>query len=335
VGQNLPSLHRLRLKGRCRCDSHPPGEDALSATEAPGHNLVAIITGSGRGIGRAVASRLAADGMKVVVNDVGVDLMGIRNDGSVAEAVANDIRAEGGQAIANNDSVATMEGAEAMVSDALNAFGRLDVLVNNAGVMRDIDFLEMSEEDWEYVYGVNLKGVFACSRAAARSMAARGGGQIINMSSINAFGFSSMSDLVPHRANYAATKAGVLGLTWALAGELAEHRITCNAVLPTATTRLMTQARERRISAGIPTSERALVERDPDTVARLVAGLTSVECRDVTGQVLHIDGEHVSLYRRPVAGGSVHLAQMGSAEIGRAIRTAVEARPTCSEDRPS
>lgn len=260
---------------------------------------VVVVTGAGRGIGRGVAETCADAGMRVVVNDVGVELDGTGQDASLADTVVAGIRARGGEAIATTHTVATLDGASATIDAAVATFGRVDVLVANAGVMRDVPFLEMREEDWTTVVDVNLTGVFAACRAAAPRMAAQGGGRILAMSSINAYGTSSMNDVVPTRANYSASKAGVLGLVWALAGELASRHITCNAVMPTASTRLMTAAQERRRAMGLPVAERALVQRDPRTVARLVLGLLAPTAAALTGQVFQVDRDLVTHHRFP------------------------------------
>lgn len=270
---------------------------------------VAIVTGSGRGIGRAVAMHLAAQGMQVVVNDIGARLGEQSSDPSVAAAVAGEIHEAGGEAIWNTHSIATVEGAAQVAADAVAAFGRVDLLVNNAGLMRDVPFLDMSDADWDLVYEVNLKGTFACTRAAARIMTRHGGGRVVNMSSINALGVSSRSATIPTRANYSAAKAGVLGLTWALATELASAGITCTAVFPTATTRLMEAARARREAAGEPVPEHARETRDPLSVAHLVGILARAEANRVNGRVFHIDGELVRVLDRPEAVASFRLRE--------------------------
>lgn len=300
---------------------------------------VAIVTGSGRGIGRAVATHLATQGMRVVVNDIGAGLGEQSSDPSVAAAVADEIREAGGDAIWNSHSVATVEGADQLVADAVGAYGRVDLLVNNAGVMRDVSFLEMSDTDWDLVYEVNLKGTFACTRAAARIMAGQGEGRVVNMSSINALGISSRSATISTRANYSAAKAGVLGLTWALATELAPAGITATAVFPTATTRLMEAARARREATGEAVPEHARVAtRDPMSVARLVGALARAQASSVNGRIFHIDGELVRILGRPEAVASFHLGDEltvleGMARLEDAVAATTPDAPTAPGPR--
>src|SRR5215470_17376538 len=188
---------------------------------------VAVITGAGGGIGKAVAQLFASEGAHVVVNDVGGARDGTGTDAAPAERVVEEIRASGGQACANFDSVASSEGAEKVVKMALDHFGRVDVLVNNAGILRDKTLLKMDESMWDEVIAVHLKGTFLCTQAAARQMVAQGeGGRIVNTTSVSGllgnFG----------QANYSAAKAGIYGLSRTAAIELQKHRITVNAIAP-------------------------------------------------------------------------------------------------------
>jgi NAD(P)-dependent dehydrogenase (short-subunit alcohol dehydrogenase family) len=261
---------------------------------------VAIITGAGRGIGRAIAVLMASRGAKVVVNDLGTTLEGATTNVDVATAVVDEIVEVGGEAVASNASAATTVGAETMVRTALDAFGRIDILVNNAGIMRDGPFLEMDEAAWDDVIAVNLRAAFCCTHAAARLMADQGYGRVVNMSSISAFGQSGIASEMVGRANYSAAKAGLLGLTWSLAGELSSYGITCNAVMPTATTRLMLAARERRAAAGIETPPEGIIERDPEDAAHLVASLASEAAAQTNGRVFWIDRGRICLYDPPI-----------------------------------
>jgi NAD(P)-dependent dehydrogenase (short-subunit alcohol dehydrogenase family) len=194
---------------------------------------VAIITGSGGGIGRAHALLFAREGAKVVVNDLGGARDGVGNDASAANKVVSEIKAAGGEATANHDSVATDEGAKHIVEAAVKAYGRADILVNNAGILRDKSFLKMDREMWDSVVAVHLTGTFLCSQAFAKQAVAQGGGgRIVNTTSVSGmqgnFG----------QANYAAAKAGIYGLTRTLSIELQKHRITVNALAPIAKTRM-------------------------------------------------------------------------------------------------
>src|SRR5690606_27584690 len=193
---------------------------------------VAVITGAGHGIGRATALLFAREGARVVVNDLGTERDGSPGEGSAAEQVVADIQAAGGTAAANRDDVATATGAAHVVQSALETFGGLDVLVNNAGILRDKSLLKMDEAMWDAVVNVHLKGTFLCTQAAARHMKSAGGGRIVNTTSISGmlgnFG----------QSNYAAAKAGIYGLTRTASLELQRYNITVNAVAPLAKTRM-------------------------------------------------------------------------------------------------
>ena len=193
-------------------------------------NKVAIITGSGRGIGRAEALAFAAEGARVVVNDVGVESDGSGGSKSPADEVVSEIRALGGEAVANYDSVAEYTSAAALINTALEAFGRLDVLVNNAAIFNDILFADLTEQEWDRMIAVDLKGVFNTCKHAVPVMIEQGYGRIINTA-------SSQWRNPEGRAAYAAAKGGVVSLTWDLAWELRNHGITVNAIAPMATTR--------------------------------------------------------------------------------------------------
>src|SRR5215510_2724100 len=189
---------------------------------------VAIITGAGTGIGRAHALAFAKEGAKVVVNDLGGDRSGSGKGSEAADRVVQEIKAAGGEAVANYESVATREGAESILWTALSKYGRVDILVNNAGVLRDRSLLNMSDADWDVVNSVHLKGTFYCSQQVARFLKVQGkGGRIINT--------TSLSGLMGNfgQANYSAAKAGIYGLTRTAHMELYEkHKITVNAIAP-------------------------------------------------------------------------------------------------------
>ena len=194
---------------------------------------VVVITGAGAGIGRAHALAFAKEGAKVVVNDLGGDRAGGGKGSEAADAVVAEIKAAGGEAVANYDTVATREGADGILWSALSKFGRADVLVNNAGVLRDRSFLNLSDADWDLVQAVHLKGTYYCCQTFARHLKVQGeGGRIINT--------TSLSGLLGNfgQGNYSAAKAGIYGLTRTLAIELAKLRVTVNAIAPVALTRM-------------------------------------------------------------------------------------------------
>ena len=243
---------------------------------------IAIITGAGGGIGRAEALCFAAEGAKVVVNDRGGARDGSGADGSVATRVVDEIRAAGGEAVANSDDVATKAGAEALVKAAVDAFGRVDVLVNNAGILRDKTLLKMDEESWDAVVAVHLKGTFLCTQAVTKQLLAQGeGGRIVNTTSVSGmignFG----------QANYAAAKAGIYGLTRTAAIELQKHRITVNAVAPVAKTRM---------TEDLPMFH-GLDSLTAEHVAPAALYLASDLVGDKTGHVLAVAGSQMYAYK--------------------------------------
>jgi NAD(P)-dependent dehydrogenase (short-subunit alcohol dehydrogenase family) len=193
----------------------------------------AIVTGAGRGLGRSEAMALAEAGASVVINDLGSALTGGAEDVLVADEVVREIEEAGGKAVASYADIATGEGAQEVVWTALNKFGRLDVLVNNAGIIRDRTLVNMTEEEWDAVQRVHMKGTFLVSRNAARAMKTQGeGGAIVNTTSI-----SGLAGVFGH-PNYASAKAGIYGFTRAIAQELHRYNIRVNAVCPHAYTRM-------------------------------------------------------------------------------------------------
>lgn len=186
---------------------------------------VAIVTGSGRGIGRAEAMLLASEGARVVVNDVFIEKRGEPDAESVAERVVKEIRDTGGAAVARTASVTSMEGAQQIVNTALNEFGRLDLLINNAGNVRPGEIYNMPERDWDRVIQVHLKGAFTLIRYASPILCKQGDGVIINTGSESGLGHAGM-------ANYSAAKEGIVGLTRAVARELGRFGVRCNAIRP-------------------------------------------------------------------------------------------------------
>jgi NAD(P)-dependent dehydrogenase (short-subunit alcohol dehydrogenase family) len=243
---------------------------------------VVIVTGAGGGIGRAHARLFAQQGAKLVVNDVGGARDGAGNDSSAANAVVEEIRAAGGNAVANHDSVATADGAGRLVETAVKAFGRVDVLVNNAGILRDKSFLKMDEGMWDAVIAVHLKGSFLCSQLFAKQVVTQGGGgRIVNTTSVSGmlgnFG----------QANYSAAKAGIYGLTRTTSIELQKHRITVNAIAPIAKTRM---TEDLPMFQGVDTLT-------AEHIAPAVLFLASDLCGDRTGHVLAAAGARMYAFK--------------------------------------
>ncbi|HXH20838.1 MAG TPA: SDR family NAD(P)-dependent oxidoreductase, partial [Dehalococcoidia bacterium] len=210
---------------------------------------VAVVTGAGRGIGRGIALLMAKEGAKVVVNDLGGNTDGTGVDQGPAMEVVEEIRKAGGTAVPNFDSVASVQGGENIIKTALDNFGRIDILVNNAGILRDRMIFNMTEEEWDAVIAVHLKGQYCTIKPASILMRQQRWGRIVN--------FSSTSGLIGNagQANYGAAKAGVAGLTRVVARDLGRYGVTCNAIAPVAATRLTATvpaaARDLRARAGI------------------------------------------------------------------------------------
>jgi NAD(P)-dependent dehydrogenase (short-subunit alcohol dehydrogenase family) len=243
---------------------------------------VAIVTGAGGGIGRAHARLLASEGAKVVVNDLGGSRDGSGLDATPANQVVAEIVAAGGTAVANHDDVATPAGAAAIVKASVDAFGRADVLVNNAGILRDKSFLKMDEAMWDAVVEVHLKGTFLVSQLFAKQIVAQGGGgRIVNTTSVSGmlgnFG----------QANYSAAKAGIYGLTRTMSIELQKHRVTVNAIAPIAKTRM---TEDLPMFQGVDTLT-------PEHIAPAALFLASDLCGDRTGHVLAIAGARVYAFK--------------------------------------
>lgn len=252
---------------------------------------VVIVTGAGRGIGRAHALAFAAEGASVVVNDVGVALDGTGTEAAPAQQVVDEIEAAGGSAVANYDDVADWSGAQRLVNTAIEQFGRLDVLVNNAGFLRDRMLANLGEDEWDAVIRVHLKGHFAPMRHAvaywrAESKAGRQPeARVINTSS----GAGLMGSV--GQGNYSAAKAGIAALTVVAAVEFARYGVTVNAIAPAARTRMTETAFAESMAA--PTD--GFDAMAPENVAPLVVWLGSGESAAVTGRVFEVEGGKVSV----------------------------------------
>jgi NAD(P)-dependent dehydrogenase (short-subunit alcohol dehydrogenase family) len=239
----------------------------------------AIVTGAGRGIGRGHAHLLAAEGARVVVNDL---------DRAEADAVVKEITDAGGEAVANTDNVATWTGGEALVQQAIETFGSLDILVNNAGILRDAMTFNLTEDEWDAVINVHMKGHMSTCRAAAVHFRQRGKageeftGRIINTTSESGmFGQAG-------QVNYSAAKAGIISMTLVLAREFRKYNVTANCVCPRALTRM---------TASVPGADEYMQgpEWNPDNIAPVVCFLASDEAADVNGQVIVVWGTRVHL----------------------------------------
>ncbi len=244
---------------------------------------VVLVTGAGGGIGRAEALLFAREGAKVVVNDVGGARDGTGSGDAAAAKVVEEIKAGGGAAVANYDSVASPEGVARLMKTAIDVFGRLDVVVNNAGILRDKSLLKMDEEMWDSVVSVHLKGTFLCTQAAAKIMVSQGGGgRIINTTSVSGM----MGNF--GQANYAAAKAGIYGLTRTAAIELQKHRITVNAIAPIAKTRM---------TEDLPMFQSGMDALTPEHIAPAAMFLGSDLCADRTGHVLAVAGQQMYIFK--------------------------------------
>jgi NAD(P)-dependent dehydrogenase (short-subunit alcohol dehydrogenase family) len=254
---------------------------------------VAIVTGAGRGIGRSVALLLASEGASVVVADLGVAVDGSGRDSGPAHDTVAAIAEAGGKAIANSSDIADHAAAEDLVGTAIEEFGRLDVLVNVAGILRDRMIFNMTEQEWDDVIRVHLKGTFNTTKFAAaywrslRDETAQN--RIIN--------FTSVSGLhgAPGQPNYAAAKMGIVGLTYSSANALAKYGVTVNAISPGAATRMTESVPEERRRVRSAADD----ERSPDNVAPIVAYLASEQSGWINGRIIHSSGYEVALYSNP------------------------------------
>jgi 3-oxoacyl-[acyl-carrier protein] reductase len=257
----------------------------------------AVVTGAGRGIGREVALLLAKEGARVIVNDPGVGRGGEKTDERPADEVVAEIEKAGGRAIANYDSVADYLKAGLMVKQCVDEFGAIDILVNVAGNLRERMIWNMSEDDFDSVVSVHLKGHWNMAHHAVKYMRQAGFGRIVNFSSDAYRGSVG-------QCNYSASKAGIIGLTRAVAKETARYGITVNAICPSADTRMtvndaVKENRRRRFEAGLMTKaeyERTLLPRGPEYIAPMVAYLCLEQADYINGQVFHVERGRINTY---------------------------------------
>ena len=257
---------------------------------------VAIITGAGRGIGREHALLFAAEGAKVVVNDLGGNLDGSTSTQSPAEQVVDEIRAAGGEAVANHDDIASWEGGARLIQTALDAFGDLHVLVNNAGILRDRVLVNLSEEDWDSVIHVHLKGHFVPTRHAAAYWREQAkAGKDVKAAIINT---SSTSGLIGNvgQSNYGAAKAGIAAFTVIIAEELGRYGVRANAIAPAARTRMTESTPGLSDVVKAPGDAAAFDAWDPANISPLVATLAMEDCA-ATGQVFFVQGGTVRRFQ--------------------------------------
>ncbi len=261
---------------------------------------VAVVTGAGRGIGRGVAMLLAQEGASVVVNDFGVNVDGSKPDSGPAAEVADAIKSAGGKASPNFDTVATVDGGERMIQQALDEFGRLDILVNVAGILRDRMIFNMAEQEWDDVIAVHLKGHYCTTKPASIIFRQQRYGRIINYSSISGLGG------LPGQANYGAAKAGIAGFTRVVARDLGRYGVTCNAISPGAATRMTAtipqntgQLRQRAgtapVVAAAPRESTVPPMREPEYVAPMTVFLACDEAWNINGKIFYVAGGRISL----------------------------------------
>ena len=239
-------------------------------------NKTAVITGSGRGLGKAIALKLASMGANIILNDI--------ESSNAVDETCEEFKAAGFPVAVSKGDVRNIEDVKRMCKLAVDTFGSLDILVNNAGITRDKPLSMMSEEDWDAVLDINLKGSFFCTKTASRQMIKQRSGKIINVASVAGV----MGN--PGQANYSASKAGLIGLTKSSAKELASRNITCNAVAPGVIISKMTDILPEKVKENYLNNIPLNRFGTPEDVAAVIAFLASASADYVTGQVIHIDG---------------------------------------------
>lgn len=260
----------------------------------------ALVTGAGRGVGRCIALELAAHGANVVVNDVGASLSGDGGDASPAQTVVGEIEKAGGHAVADGHSVSDWAGAQAMIQQAIDSFGRIDIVVNNAGILRDAIFHRMTPEEFDSVIDVNLKGAFYVSRAAAPHFKQQNSGRFVHL--------TSSSGLVGNfgQVNYCASKLGVVAMSKAIAMDMQRFGVTSNAVAPWAWTRMIdsipseTEEEKKRVEG--------LKKLLPEKIAPFIAALGSDAAAHVTGQIFGVRNNEIYLFSQPRPIRTAHTA---------------------------
>ncbi|MFD7440354.1 SDR family oxidoreductase [Streptomyces sp. NPDC059909] len=288
---------------------------------------VVIVTGAGRGLGRAHALAFAAEGARVVVNDLGVGLDGSGASGTPAEQVVAEIRAAGGEAVAHGGDVASGEGAASLVATALDAFGRLDSLVNNAGFLRDRMLVNLDEDDWDAVMRVHLKGHFLpLKHAAAYWRGESKAGREVTARVVNTSSGAGLLGSVG-QGNYSAAKAGIVGLTLVAAAEMARYGVQVNAIAPAARTRMTEQTFADTMAA--PSRAGAFDAMAPENVSPLVVWLGSAASAGVTGRVFEAEAGRITVMEGWRAGPTVDRGDRWTpAEAGEAARKLLtEAEP--------
>ncbi len=264
---------------------------------------VVVVTGAGGGVGRGIALELAREGASVVVNDLGGSVTGSGSDLSPAQKVVEEIQAAGGQAVASGDSVSEFEAGKKIIDTALDAFGRIDGVVNNAGILRDTIFHKMSEQDFDDVVRVHLKGSFNVARHAAPHFKEQGSGAFVHM--------TSTSGLIGNfgQANYCSAKMGVVGLSKAIALDMSRFKVRSNCIAPFAFTRMVgsipTDTPEQQ--ARMKVIERLKAEK----IAPFVAALMSDAAEDVTGQIFGVRNNEIYLFTQPRPFRTAHTDEPG------------------------
>lgn len=286
---------------------------------------VAIVTGAGRGIGREHSLLLAAQGAKVVVNDLGGSVDGSGSDAGPAQQVVDEITALGGEAVANTDDISDWKGAEALIGTAVDAFGRLDVLINNAGILRDRMLVNMTEAEWDAVIQVHLKGTFAPAHFAANHWRERSkAGDEVDARIINTSSPSGIYGNVG-QTNYGAAKAGIAAFTIIAAKELARYGVTVNAIAPAALTRMTED-----LGMG-QASEEAKETMSPKHIAPVVCWLASPQSATVTGRVFDVSGRMLSVSEGWHRGPTIESPDDDPETLGHAVLDLVaEARPNAN-----
>ncbi len=268
---------------------------------------VAVVTGAGRGIGQGIAMHLAEEGARVVVNDPGGSVIGDETDISVAEQTVKEIKSAGGDAVANTESVASMKGGISIIQCALDNFGQIDILANNAGILRDNPVHRMSCDEWKAVIDVHLNGSFYCTRAALPYMKDQRWGRVLFMTSTAGF-IGTFAQV-----NYAAAKTGMLSFSRHIALEMNRYNITSNCVAPFAWTRIPA-------SISAPTEEaqkavdRLFKKMTPQDVSPLAVYLAGEEAKDITGQIFGVRGKEIYIFNQPQVVRSIHNAKGWTAE---------------------